>query len=152
MRELACAMAAGLLIASSPAAADGAGPAVAAMNHVAISATDADKSAAFYEELFGFRQIPTPVPMARWLVMANGVTLHIVGNRTVRTSHDRWDHLALACADLDALIAKLDARHIAWTNMAGGHAPQVRPDGVRQIFIQDPDGYWIEVNDAAKRK
>ena len=23
-----------------------------------------------------------------------------------------------------------------------------RPDGVSQTFIQDPDGYWIEINDA----
>ena len=28
----------------------------------------------------------------------------------------------------------------------------VRPDGVKQIYLQDPDNYWIEVNkyDAAK--
>jgi catechol 2,3-dioxygenase-like lactoylglutathione lyase family enzyme len=25
---------------------------------------------------------------------------------------------------------------------------QIRPDGVRQIYFQDPDGYWIEINDA----
>jgi len=24
----------------------------------------------------------------------------------------------------------------------------VRPDGVRQIYFQDPDGYWLEVNDS----
>ena len=23
-----------------------------------------------------------------------------------------------------------------------------RPDGVKQIYFQDPDGYWIEVNDS----
>jgi len=22
--------------------------------------------------------------------------------------------------------------------------PKLRPDGVQQIFLQDPDGYWIE--------
>ena len=22
-----------------------------------------------------------------------------------------------------------------------------RPDGIHQIYFQDPDGYWIEVND-----
>ena len=125
-------------------------PPVAAMDHVAISVVDADKSALFYEQLFGFRQVPAPVPMARWLIMANGVMLHIVGNRTVPTTHDRWDHIALACGDLDAIIAKLDARRISWTNMAGGHTPQIRADGVRQIFVQDPDGYWLELNDAGK--
>jgi len=24
---------------------------------------------------------------------------------------------------------------------------QLRPDGIQQIYFQDPDGYWIEVND-----
>jgi catechol-2,3-dioxygenase len=23
----------------------------------------------------------------------------------------------------------------------------VRPDGVKQIYFQDPEGYWIEIND-----
>jgi len=23
----------------------------------------------------------------------------------------------------------------------------IRKDGIRQIYFQDPDGYWIEVND-----
>ena len=25
--------------------------------------------------------------------------------------------------------------------------PEIRPDGVKQIYFQDPDGYWIEVDD-----
>ena len=153
MRGWASMMAAMLVIGSSPpAAADRTDLSMAAMDHVAISATDPDKSASFYTDLFNFRQVPAPVPMARWLVMANGVMLHIVGNRTAPSMHARWDHLALACPDLRAFIAKLNARHVPWTNMEGGHSPQVRSDGVRQIFIQDPDGYWIEVNDALKMK
>lgn len=152
MREWMLIAIAALLISSPVYAQDRTAPSMAALDHVAISAADLDKSASFYKEVFGFRQVPAPVPMARWLVMANGVMLHIVGNRTAPSFHSRWDHLALACADLDVLIAKLDARHIAWTNMEGGHSPQVRSDGVRQIFIQDPDGYWIEINDTLKSK
>ena len=153
MRKRTLIALASLLIVSSPLAAQGeTAPAVAAMDHVAISVADADKSASFYKDIFGFAEVPAPVPMARWLVMANGVMLHIVANRTSPSAHSRWDHLALACADLTALIAKLDTRHVAWTNMEGGHSPQVRSDGIRQIFIQDPDGYWIEINDTLKRK
>jgi lactoylglutathione lyase len=151
MRVPASILIASLLASSSGAmAADGGTQFVAAMDHVAISVVDPDKSAAFYTDLFGFKQVPAPVPMARWLVMANGVMLHIVGNRTASSQHSRWDHLALSCANMDAVISKLNARHIAWTNMEGGRLPQVRADGVKQIFIQDPDSYWIEINDAAK--
>ena len=31
--------------------------------------------------------------------------------------------------------------------LVGCKTPQVRPDKVQQIYLQDPDGYWIEVND-----
>ncbi|RYF13836.1 MAG: VOC family protein, partial [Flavobacteriales bacterium] len=24
----------------------------------------------------------------------------------------------------------------------------LRPDGIHQLYLQDPDGHWIEVNDA----
>ena len=151
MRALASIIATMLVVSSSGSlAADATAPFVAAMDHVAISVVDADKSAAFYSDVFGFKQAPAPVPMARWLVMANGVMLHIVGNRKAPSEHSRWDHIALACADMDAVISKLDAHHVLWTNMEGGHVPQVRSDGVKQIFVQDPDGYWIEINDAAK--
>jgi len=36
---------------------------------------------------------------------------------------------------------------IWYGNWAGKKEPQVRPDKVAQIYLQDPDGYWIEVND-----
>lgn len=111
---------------------------------------DLDKSASFYKTLFGLSEVPAPFPGARWLALGGGLMLHIVGNRTARSEHNRWDHIAIACGDMDAMIAKLADRHIPWINMEGAHTPQVRPDGVKQIFIQDPDGYWIEINDAKK--
>jgi hypothetical protein len=27
-------------------------------------------------------------------------------------------------------------------------AVSIRPDGVKQAWLQDPDGYWVEINDA----
>jgi lactoylglutathione lyase len=27
---------------------------------------------------------------------------------------------------------------------------QVRPDGITQIYFQDPDGHWVEINDAGR--
>jgi catechol-2,3-dioxygenase len=94
--EWTLAIAAVFLIGSSAsAAAEQKSPLTAAIDRVAISVADADKSASFYKEIFGFRQIPAPVPMARWLVIANGAMLHFVANRTSPSPHSRWDHLAL---------------------------------------------------------
>jgi len=101
---------------------------------------------AFYTQVLGLREVPAPFPKeaARWLSLGNGRLLHIVAHGTLGAAHNRWDHFALACAVLDAMIARLDALHIAWASMNGLRAPQMRSDHVRQIFVQDPDGYNIE--------
>lgn len=125
-------------------------PKTGILDHVAIQARALDRSVAFYKTLFGLTEVPAPFAGARWLSLGGGVMLHIVGNRTAPSRHDRWDHIAIACGDMDAMIAKLAAQHVPWINMDGAHVPQVRPDGVKQIFIQDPDGYWIEINDARR--
>lgn len=74
--------------------------------------------------------------------------LHIVAHGTAGAPRNRWDHDALACADLNALISRLDALQVAWADMDGHHAIQSRPDRVRQMFVRDPDGYVVEINDA----
>ncbi len=37
---------------------------------------------------------------------------------------------------------------IAWADMDGRRAPQMRPDHVRQVFVRETDGYKIDINDA----
>lgn len=124
----------------------------ASLDHVAIHASDLAKSVAFYTSLFGFKEIPAPVPFARWLVMKNGVVLHIVTGRPGHQAQarSRWNHLALTCPDLGAFVTELEKRGIAWSDIEGRvrtAQSDIRGAGVKQIFIQDPDGYWIEIND-----
>jgi lactoylglutathione lyase len=47
-------------------------------------------------------------------------------------------------------MTHLDQTHVTYRNStpSGHQTAGLRPDGVRQIYFQDPDGYWIEVNDA----
>ena len=61
-------------------------------------------------------------------------------------------HLALATANFDAFVAKLDKMKIDYSDWPGvNHKVNVRADGIKQIFFQDPDGYWIEVNSIAQK-
>lgn len=124
------------------------------LDHVGIQAADLGRSVRFYTEVLGLRELPAPFPKdaARWLSLGNGRMLHIVGRGRSGAPRNRWDHFALACADLDALIARLDALHVSWSDMEGRQAVQTRPDRVRQIFVQDPNGYTIEINDAGSPK
>lgn len=140
----------GLALAATPGFAEQPVPEIAALDHLAIHVRDVDVSTTFYKELFGLRQVPAPVPFARWLVLGNGMMLHIVGGRSTPVSNSRWDHFALTCRDLTAFIARLDAKGIAWSDLQGRPRPQTgfRGNEIKQIFLQDPDGYWIEVNDA----
>lgn len=124
----------------------------AKLDHIAIYVRDADRSAAFYKELFDLRQVPAPVPFARWLMLADGSMLHIVPGRPSRVTNARWDHIAFAVPDLTEMVRRLEARKLRWSDINDNPAPQTRPDGVQQIFIQDPDGYWIEINDGLKQR
>ena len=146
-------LAAALLLAmvGEPARAQPAASAPAlSLDHVGIQASDLDRSIAFYTRVLGLSEVPAPFPRdaARWIALGGGRMIHIVAHGTPGAPHNRWDHFALACADLDAMIARLDAVHVAWRDMDGRHAVQTRPDHVRQIFVRDPDGYDIEIDDA----
>ncbi len=120
------------------------------VDHVAIYVSDLQKSVAFYKDVFGFEQVPVPVKIAAWLSMGKGVMLHMIVGRKEPVANSKWDHLSIACSDMAVMTASLDAKHIRWESMEGKPEPAVRFDGVKQIFIKDPDGYWIEINDALK--
>jgi lactoylglutathione lyase len=142
--------AAALMLTASRAAAEVPPTPVLSLDHIAIYVRDLDNSTAFYKDVFGFREVKAPFPTARWLVMGNGMMLHIVLGRNAPVQNSKWDHFAISCADMSKMITDLDAKKLMWTDIQGKHEPQIRPDGVQQIFVSDPDGYWIEINDALK--
>lgn len=76
------------------------------LDHVGIQAADLERSVAFYVRVLGLREVPAPFPhdAARWFALGGGRMLHIVAHVTPGAPHNRWDHFALACADLDAMV------------------------------------------------
>jgi len=133
------------LAAAAPAPAN----TVAQAEHVAIQAADIDRSAAFYREAFGLRMIPTPLKNRRWLDLGNGMALHILDGRVAPKPSNRNEHLALHVSDLATVTAWLDQHRLVWTDLDGKpRTMQLRFDGVRQIYVQDPDGYWLEIGDS----
>ncbi len=45
-------------------------------------------------------------------------------------------------------VADFRARGVVFFDWPGtADNVTARPDGFRQIYVQDPDGYWIEIND-----
>jgi lactoylglutathione lyase len=123
-------------------------------DHVALSVADVDVSADYYKRVFALPELVSPVKGPRWFDLGNGMALHLFPGRTLPVTEDRRLHLALTVPDLDAFATRLTAAKIAFFDFAGRPATiqNVRGDGVRQIFVRDPDGYWIEVNDAKRRR
>jgi catechol 2,3-dioxygenase-like lactoylglutathione lyase family enzyme len=60
-------------------------------------------------------------------------------------------HLAFRSSGLEPTVARLDAQGVQWTNWnsAARTINAGRRDGVHQVVVRDPEGYMIDVNDAA---
>ncbi len=125
-----------------------------AIDHVALNVADLEKSVSFYSGVFGFEEIPAAAKGRRWMLLGRGIQLHLLGDRKEPVVDNRSVHLALTSDNLDPIMERLKERGVTWSDFAGtpGAIGGVRTDGVRQIFFRDPDGYWIEVNDALKKK
>ena len=119
-------------------------------NHTTIYVVDMNKSADFYEKGMLLKRIPEPFHDNRhiWLKIGEHNQLHIVQGAKEVMPHDINIHLAFSVPSVENFAKHLDELNIKYGNWAqDSKTPQVRPDGIKQIYLQDPDGYWIEVND-----
>jgi len=119
-------------------------------DHVAVYVTDLEKSAEFYKKLFDLISIPNPFPEGKsWFDLGLGIQLHLIENEGGTQFIPERNHLCFAVRSLEDFINLLKNRNVTWSDFDGNEfTVRNRPDGIRQIYFQDPDGYWIEVNDA----
>jgi len=119
-------------------------------NHMALCAKNLRKTADFYRNVIQLQEIKHPFndTVHVWLKVGEGLALHIIqGNCS--TSPDIGVHLCFAVPNLDAFIKHLDVINVSYVNWTKQPKKiQLRADGVKQIYLQDPDGFWVEVNDA----
>ena len=54
-------------------------------------------------------------------------------------------HLALTTSDFDAFIERLDTMKVNYSDWIGEipNKINIRADGIKQMYLQDPNGYWI---------
>ncbi len=119
-------------------------------NHIALSVYDLQKSASFYREVLLLDTLPEPFKIGKhvWLQIAPGFSLHLVADATEIKSHSRSTHICFSVASIDEFVDRLGKFGIVYYNVQNEPGKfGTRVDGVKQLYIQDPDGYWIEVND-----
>jgi len=120
-------------------------------NHAALCARDLNKTAAFYGEVLQLKKIHHPFndTLHVWFKIGEGLALHVIQGNCPQTVHDISIHLCFSVQNLDLFMKHLDQLNVKYGNWTGdAKKVQTRPDGVHQIYLQDPDGFWIEVNDA----
>ena len=120
------------------------------LDHIALLVRDLDESTAFYTGIPGIREIANPMggTHIRWFEFGGNQRFHMQAGDLSRTHVEKNTHFAFSANDLDAMLAVLKDKGYAWSDMKGTPgAINVRPDGMRAVFLQDPNGYWIEIND-----
>ena len=117
-------------------------------NHFTVYVVDLQKSADFYENVMLLKKIPEPFHDGRhvWFAIGPHSQLHVVLGAKAIGAHDVNIHNAFTVRSLPDFMKHLDEMHVNYGNMAGVKEVQHRTDGIDQIYFQDPDGYWIEVN------
>lgn len=125
------------------------------LNHIALSVKDVNATAQFYSSILGLQEITnrTKSEGIRWFSLQDGKELHLVSTIKEPVTINKAVHIALTTSNMDALIKKLVANNITYSDWPGTlNKVTVRADGILQIYFQDNNGYWIEVNSVAGDK
>ena len=119
-------------------------------NHQALLVNDLNQSGDFYNNILGFEEIEVGAgqnPPKRWFKSDDGMEIHLISTKEKLKSIPKGVHMAFSVKNFDLFINNLKGNNISYGNWRGDENQiQLRNDGYKQIFFQDPQGYWIEVN------
>lgn len=121
------------------------------INHIALYVVNLQASTHFYKEVIGLEIIPEPFKDGKhtWFSIGCNAALHIIEGAPAVELHQKDSHLCFSTSSIEEFIVRLKQNEIIYESAVGQQASiTIRPDGVKQIYFTDPDGYWIEINDA----
>jgi len=120
------------------------------INHTAIYVVDIQKTGAFYTNVIGLDTVPEPFHDGKHIWYSTGAhtMLHVIAGATAKREYYKNQHTCFTVPDFNLFIDKLKKLNWPYEDVAGNkNAITTRVDGVHQIWLQDPDGYWLEIND-----
>jgi catechol 2,3-dioxygenase-like lactoylglutathione lyase family enzyme len=124
---------------------------VRGLEHVLVLTDDLEATRAFYCDVLGFEvgERPALAFPGHWLYLDGSPCVH-VAERAAYEAHAAEvglaratgpiDHLALAAEDHGSLVARIES---AGVELVSNDVPSA---GIRQLFLDDPNGVRIELN------
>jgi catechol 2,3-dioxygenase-like lactoylglutathione lyase family enzyme len=120
-------------------------------NHQALPVKKLQETGDFYIKILGFEEIEMTAnqnPPKRWFKNHEGKQLHLITS-DVGVPNSIINHMAFSTKNLKDVVLHLRKNNINyWTDEGEKNIIRYRKDGVRQVKIQDPEGHWIEINEA----
>lgn len=118
-------------------------------NHAALFVKDLKTTTEFYKNIIGLEQVDEPFKDGKhsWFSVGTG-KLHLIADPEAQPETlNKNTHLCFSVPSLPDVIERLKKTNVKFGDWAG-KAGQIttRVDGVLQIFLQDPDGHWLEIN------
>jgi len=118
-------------------------------NHIALSVKDVDETITFYQKVFQFEEIKNTASdsKTRWLAMGEGKQLHLIPRPNAEIKTNKAVHFALTTTNFNFFVKFLEELNIAYSDWRNTpNKDYIRKDGIKQVYFQDPNGYWIEIN------
>lgn len=116
---------------------------IKSFNHFAIEVKDLDNSIVFYRDILQFEMLSRPDFdfAGAWFDIGSGQQIHLIENKTldITFAGSRALHFAFAVHDLEAVKFYLVEKGVEIAKDI-----KKRPDGILQLFVKDPDGYFLE--------
>ena len=125
------------------------------IDHISLLVRDLEESAKFYTEVVGLTEVPNPMggTEIRWFEIGDNQRFQMQEGDVSKVHVEKATHFALSSSNLSDIISRLRRSGVTFTNFRGlPDEINVRPDGMRAIFLRDPTGYWIELNDFQNEK
>ncbi|MCE7995291.1 MAG: VOC family protein [Roseivirga sp.] len=119
-------------------------------DHMSLVVKDLSTTIDFYVKVLGFHRIddPTGVATIDWVENQTGQQLHFSQGDMSEIKFSKSVHMSFGVDALAPFIANLEKHNIPYESWTGDKSSiTIRADGIRQIYINDPNGYWIEIND-----
>lgn len=119
-------------------------------NHIALSVKNVDESIEFYQKVLQLKEIKNTASNSntRWLSLGEGKQLHLIPRPNSEIKINKAVHFALTTSNFMSFVEYLQELKIDYSDWLGTpNKDYIRKDGIKQVYFQDPNGYWIEIND-----